>query len=200
MKRIMLNAAIFASAIFLATSCSDRRTHENEDSKKVAEKENDAKFKKTDMENDTEFAVKAADGGMLEVKLGELAQTKGTSPAVKDLGRMLVKDHGKANEELKALAQTKNITLPATLSEKCEKEYNDLAAKNGQDFDDAFTDYMVKDHKKDVDAFKKEAEKGEDPDIKSWAAGKVSTLEHHLSMAESADKAVDDAKKSTGKL
>jgi putative membrane protein len=100
---------------------------------------------------------------------------------------------------LKALAQTKNITLPATLSEKCEKEYNDLAAKNGQDFDDAFTDYMVKDHKKDVDAFKKEAEKGEDPDIKSWAAGKVSTLEHHLSMAESADKAVDDAKKSTGK-
>jgi len=59
---------------------------------------------------------------------------------------------------------------------------------------------MVKDHKDDIDAFQKEADKGEDPDIKQWAAGKLSTLEHHLDMAKTAEKAVDDNKKSTGKL
>jgi len=197
MKRIMLNAAIFASAIFLATSCSKPA---NEDSKEVAEEQNDAKFDDTKVEGDTEFAVKAADGGMLEVQLGELAQSKGVSQEVKDFGKMLVEDHTKANEELKALAQTKNISLPATMSEDCQKTYNDIAAKSGADFDDAFTDHMVKDHKDDIDAFKKEAEKGDDPDLKSWAAGKVSTLEHHLDMAKSAEKAVDDSKKSTGKL
>ncbi len=199
MKKIMLNAAIFASALFLATSCSPNKT-DNEDSKEVAEDQNDAKFDDTKVENDAEFAVKAADGGMLEVKLGELAQQKGTSPEVKNLGKMMVDDHSKANEELKALAQTKNISLPTTLSEDCQKTYNDLAEKSGRDFDDAFTDHMVKDHKDDIDAFKKEAEKGDDPDLKSWAAGKISTLEHHLDMAKSAEKAVDDAKKSTGKL
>ena len=199
MKRIIMNAALFASAILFAASCGDRRSA-NDDSKDVAEKENDAKFDDTDIEGDTEFAVKAADGGLLEVKLGELAQSKGVSPEVKDLGKMMAEDHSKANEELQALAQTKNITLPTTMSEECQQKYNDVASKEGQDFDDAFTDLMVKGHQKNLDAFKKEAEKGDDPDLKSWAAGKVATLEHHLTMSESAEKAVDNAKKSTGKL
>lgn len=193
----MFNAAVFAAALFMVTSCSDRRT-DNEDSKEVAEDQNEAKFEDTKIENDTEFAVKAADGGMLEVRLGELAQQRGINPEVKNLGKMMVEDHKKANEELKALAQTKNISLPSVMSEDCQKTFDDIAAKTGEDFDDAFTDHMVKDHKKDIDAFKKEAEKGDDPDLKSWAQGKLTTLEHHLDMAKVAEKAVDDGKKSTG--
>lgn len=199
MKRVLINAALFVSAIMFVASCGDRKA-QNEDSEKVANKENDAKFDNSDVEKDADFAVKAADGGMLEVQLGELAQSKGMSQAVKDLGKMMVEDHTKANEELKALAQTKNISLPTTLSEDCQKKYDDIASKNGKDFDKAFTDHMVKDHKKDVDAFKKEADKGEDPDLKSWAAGKVPTLEHHLDMAKSAEDIADKESKSTGKL
>ncbi len=59
---------------------------------------------------------------------------------------------------------------------------------------------MVKDHKEDIDAFKKEADKGNDPDLKQWASGKVPTLEHHLDMARSAEDAADKEGKSTGKL
>lgn len=196
MKKIMFNAAVFAAAMFLATSCTPKA--ENEDSKEVAEEQNEAKFEDSDIEGDTEFAVKAADAGMLEVQLGELAQQKGVSKEVKDLGKMMVDDHSKANEELKALAQTKNISLPTSLSEKCQKKYNELAEKSGKDFDDAFTDHMVKDHKDDLDLFKKQAEKGDDPDLSQWAAGKVPTLEHHLDMAKTAEKIVDDNKKSSG--
>jgi putative membrane protein len=198
MKKIMLSAAFLASVLFISTSCS--RSGSNDDSKDVAQEENKDKFKGTDVKGDAEFAVKAADAGMLEVKLGELAQQKGVSTEVKALGKMMVEDHSKANEELKALAEQKNISLPLAMSEDCQQKYNKIAEKTGQEFDDAFTDHMVKDHKDDIDAFKKEADKGDDPDLKSWAAGKVSTLEHHLSMAEAAEKAVDDAKKSTGKL
>lgn len=198
MKKLMLNAAIFAGALFLAASCSDRRANENDDSEEIAKEENDAKFDDTNIENDTKFAVEAADGGMLEVKLGELAQTKGVSQEVKDLGKMLVDDHSKANEELKAIAAQKNISLPAVLSEDCQKKFDDLAAKSGTDFDEAFAEHIVKDHKDDIDAFKKEAEKGDDPDLKAWAAGKVPTLEHHLDMAKATEEAVDGKK--TGKL
>jgi putative membrane protein len=202
MKRIMLNAAIFAGAIFFAASCSDRRTEnsDNQDSEEVAKDENDAKFDDTDMEGDTKFAVKAADAGMLEVKLGELAQSKGVSQQVKDFGKMLVDEHSKANEELKALAATKNISLPATLSDDCQKKYDKLAEKSGTEFDEAFAEHMVKDHKDDIDAFKKQAEDGDDPDLKAWAAGKIPTLEHHLDMAKSTEEAVDGKKGSTGKL
>ena len=200
MKRVLINAALLASAIMFAASCNPRHNGENKDSKEAAEDLNEQKFPKSGEDKDAEFAVKAADGGMLEVKLGELAQTKGVSKQVKDLGKMMVEDHSKANEELKAFAQAKDISLPSTMSEDCQKIYDKIASKDGKDFDEAFTDHMVKDHKKDVDAFKKEAENGNDPDIRQWASGKIPTLEHHLDMAKSAEDAADHERKSTGKL
>jgi putative membrane protein len=59
----------------------------------------------------------------------------------------------------------------------------------GTEFDKAYTDFMVDDHQEDIDDFKKEAEKGNDPEVKSWAADKLSTLEHHLQMAKDAQEA-----------
>src|ERR1700751_571045 len=50
---------------------------------------------------DETFAKKAAEGGMAEVKLGQLAEERGLNPAVKNFGRRMVQDHSKANNELK---------------------------------------------------------------------------------------------------
>ena len=128
----------------------------------------------------------------MEVKLGELALTNASSPEIKKFGQSMVDDHGKANLELKGLAEQKQITIPTTLSDKKQEKFDELAKKNGTEFDKAYAEFMVKDHKDDLDAFKKEAEKGNDPDLKAWAAGKVPVLEHHLMMAEAAEKAVKD--------
>jgi putative membrane protein len=168
-------------------SCSKKVDN---DSKEMAEDQNEEKFDSTKIEDDTEFAVAAADGGMLEVKLGELAVTNAASAEVKKFGQTMIDDHSKANSELKALAEQKQITIPTTLSDKCQKTFDDLSAKKGTEFDKAYAELMVKDHKDDLEAFKKEADKGNDPELKSWAANKVTTLEHHLMMAESAEKAV----------
>ena len=99
---------------------------------------------------------------------------------VKQHAQMMVDDHGKANSELKSLAATKNIMLPDSMNEDHKKHYQELSEKKGKDFDKAYTDLMVDDHKKDLDKFKDEAEKGTDADLKAWAAGKVPVLEQHL--------------------
>ncbi len=164
------------------TACNSNKT---EDSKEVAEEQNDAKLDDTSVEDDAKFAIAAADGGMLEVKLGELASTNASSKAVKDFGENMVKDHSKANDELKALAQQKNITLPMALSDDKQKDFDDLAKKKGKEFDKAYASYMVDDHKEDIDEFEKAAKNCKDPDVKSWADGKVPTLQHHLEMAQS---------------
>ena len=104
---------------------------------------------------------------------------------------MMVKDHSKANDELKAAAKEKNITLPPIMSDKCQKKVSDLAEKKGTDFDKAYAGLMVSDHKDDIDEFKKEAEKGMDKQLSAWAKGKVPVLEHHLMMAEEAKKLAD---------
>jgi len=179
----------------LITFCFACGKKNHDDSKEIAKEQNEEKFDSTSIKKDTEFVVKAADGGMLEVELGKLAVANASDGEVKKLGQTMIDDHSKANEELKALAQQKNISIPAALSDKSQKIYEDLAKKNGADFDKEYADQMVKDHKKDVDEFKKEAEKGEDNEIRSWASGKVSVLEHHLMMAENAKKVVDNKKK-----
>jgi putative membrane protein len=179
------------SVMLLLGAC----TAKNEsDSKELAEDQNEQKFNDSKIEDDSEFAVAAADGGLLEVQLGKLAQTISNTSDVKILGQMMADEHGKSNQELKELAAQKNITLPTVLSDKNQKKYNDLASKTGKDFDDAYTDFMVKDHQEDIDEFKKQADNGNDMELKSWAAGKVSSLEHHLEMAKQAEEAVNKLK------
>ncbi len=187
MKKVTLIAMMVGSAVMF-TACSSNKS---EDSKEVAEEQNDEKLDDTLIEDDSKFAVAAADGGMLEVKLGELAATNGSSAAVKDFGKTMVADHSKASEELKALAQQKNISLPMVLSDEKQKDFDDLAKKSGNDFDKAYASYMVDDHEEDIKAFEKAAENCKDADLKSWAGGKVPTLQHHLEMA----KAMKDATK-----
>jgi putative membrane protein len=134
---------------------------------------------------DFKFAVNAADGGMAEVKLGELAAKNASDKSVKEFGKKMVADHTKAGNELKALAQKKNITLPEKISDKYQKTYDDLAKKTGADFDKAYMDDMVSDHKTDVSDFESEANSGKDAELKSWANKTLPTLRHHLEMAKS---------------
>lgn len=133
---------------------------------------------------DKSFADAAAKGGMMEVMMGQLAATNASSSAVKNLGAMMVKDHTKANNELKMWASSAGYTLPATMDADQQKMYDDLKMKRGADFDKAYTAMMVTDHKKDVAAFKQEASKGMDASLKAFAEKTVPTLEHHLSESQ----------------
>src|ERR1043165_3415067 len=61
------------------------------------------------------FLKEAAQGGMAEVSLGQLAVEKGHNEAVKNFGQRMVKDHGQANEELKNLAKSEGVTIPSDM-------------------------------------------------------------------------------------
>ncbi|MGI8991423.1 MAG: DUF4142 domain-containing protein [Bryobacteraceae bacterium] len=133
---------------------------------------------------DTHFAMKAAQGGMAEVKLGQLAQDKGSSDAVKQFGKKMVDDHSKANDRLKSVAAKENITLPTDMDAKDQAVYDELSKLSGAEFDRAYARDMVRDHKKDVSEFQKEANKGKDDSIKNFASQTLPTLQEHLKMAQ----------------
>ena len=129
---------------------------------------------------DKEFMNKAAQGGMAEVKLGELAASKAQSPEVKAFGQRMVVDHGKANADLKTLAAEKNATLPADVSSEQKEMYDKLSKLSGAEFDKEYVKGMVEDHEKDVAEFKKESTGAEDSGVKAFAAKTLPTLESHL--------------------
>ncbi len=129
---------------------------------------------------DAKFYRDAAEGGLSEVAMGNLAQQKAQSPSVKEFGAQMVKDHSAANEKLKALAQSKNITLPANPSVAEIETKSKLQVLSGQSFDKSYIKGMIKNHEEDIAEFKMEATSGQDPDARAFANATLPTLEMHL--------------------
>jgi putative membrane protein len=144
--------------------------------------------------SDEQFARKAARGGMAEVKMGQLAQEKGTHESVKQFGQRMVEDHTKANEELKEAARKENVTLPADLDAKDKATYEALAKLSGPAFDRAYARDMVKDHQEDIAEFSREADSGQKEALKSFAVGALPILNDHLKEAREMQRSVSAAK------
>ena len=139
-------------------------------------------------QGDAKFATDAANGGMAEVAVAKVAEQKAINPQVKKFAEMMVKDHSKANEELMAIAKTKNITLPAAPSDDKQKELADLSAKSTTDFDKAYVDAMVDGHKKTIAMFEDAAKNCKDADLKAFATATLPVIKGHLTEIEAIKK------------
>jgi putative membrane protein len=149
---------------------------------------------KAAMTTDQHFVMEAYEGGMAEVALGQLATEKASNAKVKEFGQRMVTDHGKANDELKALAAAKNITLPTKLNAKDQAAKDRLSKLSGSAFDHAYMTDMVKDHQADSAVFHKEATSGQDADIKAWAGKTGAVVDEHLKMAQQIQKELGTSK------
>lgn len=145
-------------------------------------------------QSDMTFARKAAAGGMAEVRLGKLAQEKGSNPAVTEFGKRMENDHSRAGEKLKEIASKIGVSLPTDMDREDQTTYERLSKLSGTDFDKAYAHDMVADHEKDITEFKQEAEAGKTPDIKNFAAETLPTLQDHLRQAREMEKAVNGQK------
>jgi len=139
---------------------------------------------------DQHFVSDTAIDGMAEVELGHLAQQKAESSEVKQFAQRMIDDHGKANDELKSLASSKNITLPTSIDAKHKATHDRLEKLSGAAFDRAYMQAMVADHQNAVKMFRTQSTSAKDSDIKAFAAKTLPTLEDHLKEAQSANRAV----------
>jgi len=114
------------------------------------------------------------------VELGKLAQDKSPTQSVKNFGAMMIKDHSAANDRLKAIAERKEIKLPASPSVGQMATKAKLEVLSGTTFDKSYVKGMVDDHKEDIKEFQKEASTGQDADAKAYAAATLPTLKAHL--------------------
>ena len=132
---------------------------------------------------DAAFLKKAASGGLLEVQLGTLAGSNGSSPRVKSFGEMMVKDHSNANQKLKALASQLNAPVSDSLLPDHAHHKMMLAAKKGAEFDKAYMKMMVEDHNEDIEDFQK-ASKSSNTNVSSFASQTLPVLMVHLDSAK----------------
>jgi putative membrane protein len=134
----------------------------------------------------TAFLTDAMKGDNGEVALGTLAQQKGASEGVKDLGTMLATDHGAHKATLATLAGQTGVATTDDLKTEAKTEETKLNGLSGAAFDKEFVRATVEDHKKDIAAYEKEA-KGTGP-VATMAQQTLPTLKKHLETAEKLQK------------
>jgi putative membrane protein len=150
--------------------------------------------------DDKDFVENAAQGGWAEIEGSKLAQTKATSPEVKQFAEQMIQDHTKANEELAALAKQKGYTPPTEPSLMQRTELKALSVVSGETFDKMYASRIgVSAHEDTVEMFEKAAKDAKDPDIKAFAAKTLPTLQHHLEMAKAMQQKVGAEQKAEKK-
>lgn len=137
------------------------------------------------MMKDKIFVRKAAEGGLAEVQLGQLASEKASSQEVKDFGSRMVKDHTVLNNEMKPIADSMGVMVPKKLNSKNQAEYDKLSGMSGTDFDNEYLSFMVKDHHEDLHEFRMEAAATTDPTLKPAVEKGAHVIREHTNMVDS---------------
>jgi putative membrane protein len=132
---------------------------------------------------DRNFAHDAAIGGMAEVELGKLAAAKAQDEGVKSFARQMIEDHGKSNQQLAAIVNDAEGTLPTELDQEHKDVQKSLSGLSGAAFDRAYMDAQVKDHQTAVQLFTQEVGGGYNAELKKFAAATLPTLHRHIEMA-----------------
>jgi len=132
---------------------------------------------------DQTFVTKMAGVAMGEVELGTLAKDKASSRDVKGFAQRMVDDHSKAGDELKGIAQRKNLTWPPALPADTVALKDRLSKLSGAAFDRAYIDAMVNGHREVLTVVKAHVQSAADPDVKAWATKASSSVQAHLTHA-----------------
>jgi putative membrane protein len=137
-----------------------------------------------------EFLVKSADARMMDAEEGILAAKKGSKKSIQKYGRWMVKDQGILLREIKKLAAKRSIALPTTISDKKENGREDLASKDGKEFDEEFIKMMIIDHERDIKLFENAIE-FDDQEISAFAKKYLPTIQSHLEGIKAIDQSSD---------
>jgi len=130
--------------------------------------------------NDVTFVTQTIRACITEAELGKLAIHNAQNKRVKNFGAIMIKDLNKAHSKLVVLANSKNIPLPTNPDTTQQRTLSEFSKKTGKDFDTAYVNYMISDHKNYIAVFENQSKNASDPDIKKFAAKSLRDLKNHL--------------------
>jgi putative membrane protein len=133
---------------------------------------------------DKQFLKMAADANMMEAHLGQMAQAQASEETVRNFGKMLDQDHTKSYSQLQQVANKDGESIPKGINIRQDKSVEQLMHLKGPSFDRSFVRHEIQDHEKTIAEFKREAQRGEDPDLKSYAQQTLPVLKNHLRQAQ----------------
>lgn len=166
-ERIMKKVGMLLSALVLCGLTGDTKGGE-----------------KTERPLDREFLIKVASCSNAEIQVSKLARSRSESTQVKDYATTMVKDHQAAYDQLGGLLKNRKIGVLAGLEKETRDELSRLGKLQGTDFDRAYLQCAITEHKKAIAMFEAQVQNGKEDDIRGYAKENLPTLRKHLAQAE----------------
>ena len=134
---------------------------------------------------DSAFVMKAAQGGLAEVKFAALAMKRSKNPTVLAFAQRMTKEHTKNNAQLAAIAKSEGRKLPANIGADNMATEAKLELLHGNAFDHAYLTSQVSGHQKMLALMQQEVSSGTDPKLVAFAKATIPAVEQHLALAQS---------------
>jgi putative membrane protein len=133
--------------------------------------------------NDMPFIEEAASANLMEIRLGQLAQSKASNQAVKQFGQRMVTDHTRLEQQLTSTLSRNRIGFNAALNSQHQAKVSQVQNLSGQPFDSAYMTMMIQDHQTDAAKFEDRSRNADSPQIRELAARSLPILQQHLTLA-----------------
>ncbi|WP_031526681.1 DUF4142 domain-containing protein [Dyadobacter crusticola] len=135
-------------------------------------------------EDDRAFVLVAADEGIFQISAGQLALENQASKPHADFAQLIIDGYTKSNEELKAFAADKKLTIRNTISNERQQALDSLAARRAVAFDTTYAATMISTHTQTISYFEEQADIVSDAALKSWIEGKLPVLRSYVEQAK----------------
>ena len=166
----VLFSVSFVSAIILVASCDN--SYNPEDARAVSEKRNTVESDKYNQEKDVKFLDHVSEINLEQIRLGQLAQRKGKTEEVRELGKMVEDAHTKLQRDLNALARIKRMPISGSTTNITTYNFGETNKESEYqfqvNFDKTYADKMVSKHKDVIEFLEKASSESYDLEIKSW--------------------------------
>jgi putative membrane protein len=183
MKRTFVKIS-FLALLIAGISCNNNRDQSasgSQDSKEVAEEQNEDKFESKEMRKDADFVADQVAANYAEVELAKLGAERSSNSDVKRIAQKLVTEHQKNIKELGKLATQKAISVPSQAEDKDLKTVTDLRdEKDAKDFNNQWCKELIDKHESAIKDYENQLENTEDPELKTWISNTLPGLRTHL--------------------
>jgi putative membrane protein len=133
---------------------------------------------------DSKFIREVAADNQLEVRLGQMAESKATNPAVKQFAQRMVTDHIRLQDQWTGMASRNGMAFQPSMGSLHQQKVSRLERVSGAEFDRAYMTLMVQQHQDEVDYFQNEGRSARSAPVRDLVNSGLPILQQHLSLAK----------------
>jgi putative membrane protein len=131
---------------------------------------------------DKRFLRQAYGSATAELQIGQLASERGSTDAVKGLGKKIVDDESRQLAALKGIIEKNNLEVPKP-EVRLGWEVRRLSRLHGPTFDKAFLAHERAHELAMLTEFQQESKAGKNADLQTYAGSQITVLRSHIDQA-----------------